>query len=48
MEGVEDPLRGGGLAERLNAPLSKSGIFERGSQVQILYPPPLMGSFIQD
>ena len=30
----------GGLAERLNAPLSKSGIPERGSQVQILYPPP--------
>ncbi len=27
------------MAERLNAPLSKSGIPEKGSQVQILYPP---------
>ncbi len=29
----------GELAERLNAPFSKNGISERGSQVQILYSP---------
>ena len=31
----------GGLAERSKAPHSKCGFPETGSQVQILYPPPI-------